>query len=194
MHGAGSVRRAAVFRTPGTRPSLESPGTLVLRLEPRWRNTCVFDAASREVGIVRSEGVIRGVRFVMRRSGGVVWSSSVRSIVRKDHRVNIAGREDWTFDTPFFWWHHYFIGTANGQTESSDSSARPRGTGVSVSSRVQTRRSCCRAGTMYPIGVELCDSLLRARSSMSQSAMAPIFRSGSVCRSHGSGRASSRFV
>ena len=109
--------RATVFSVPADGAvNDENPGRLVLRLEPRWRNTRVFDAASRELGIVRSEGVIRGLRFVMRRSGIVVWSSAVRSVVRKHHRVSIAGSDDWTFDTPFFWWHHYFIGTANGQT------------------------------------------------------------------------------
>ena len=36
--------------------------------------------------------------------------------VRKHHQVIIAGREDWTFDTPFFWRHHYFTGALTGQT------------------------------------------------------------------------------
>jgi hypothetical protein len=88
----------------------QSPGTLLLRMEPRWRGTRVLDATSREVGIVRSEGVVRGLRFVMRRSGAAVWSSAVRSVVRKHHRLTVEGGADWTFDTPFFWWHHYLVG------------------------------------------------------------------------------------
>jgi hypothetical protein len=109
--------QATVFSAPADAEITdENPGTVLLRLEPRWRNTRVFDAASRELGIVRSEGVIRGLRFVMRRAGVVVWSSTGRSTVRKRHRLQVAGGDIWTFDTPFFWWHHYFTGAVTDQT------------------------------------------------------------------------------
>jgi hypothetical protein len=110
------IWHASVFTVPADAEiSDQSPGTLLLRMEPRWRSTRVLDAGSREVGIVRSEGVVRGLCFVMRRNGAVVWSSAVRSVVRKHHRLTVQGGDDWTFDTPFFWWHH-FVGVVAGQT------------------------------------------------------------------------------
>jgi hypothetical protein len=53
------------------------------------------------------------MRFVLRREGSVVWVLTVRSIVRKRHRLKAAGGMVWTFDTPFFWWQH-LTGTVNG--------------------------------------------------------------------------------
>jgi hypothetical protein len=106
-----------VFSAPiDAEVSDESPGIFLLRMEPRWRNTRVIDAKSHELGLVRSEGFVRALRFVMRRSGVVVWSSTVQSIVRKRHRVHLAGGDVWIFDTPFFWWHHYFTGTVARRT------------------------------------------------------------------------------
>jgi hypothetical protein len=62
----------------------ERPGTPILRLEPRSRATRLFDAYGSEQGVIRSEGMVRGLRFVMRRNGNPVWVSTVRS----------------------FWWRH----------------------------------------------------------------------------------------
>jgi hypothetical protein len=43
--------QATVFSAPAdAEVTDEYPGTVLLRLEPRWRNTRVFDAASRELG------------------------------------------------------------------------------------------------------------------------------------------------
>ena len=108
---------ASVFSVPaGAEVHDDNPGILLLRLEPRWRNTRVLDADSCELGIVRSEGLVRGFRFVMRQNADIVWSSTVRSIVRKRHSLLLAGGDAWIFDTPFFWWHHYFTGSVAGRT------------------------------------------------------------------------------
>ena len=92
----------------------ESPGTLCLQfggsvsLSPRVR---VLDASGHEQGIIRSEGLVPCVRYVMRRNGELVWKLSVRSIVRKRHVLELANGDSWTFDTPFFWWQN-LTGTA----------------------------------------------------------------------------------
>src|SRR5436190_22278459 len=70
--------------------SYDSPGAVRLRVQPRWRNTRVVDAEGRDRGTIRSEGILRGLRFVMRREGAVVWVMRVRSIVRKRHRLASA--------------------------------------------------------------------------------------------------------
>jgi len=93
--------------------SSERPGSLVLRLEPRFRATRVLDAEARERGVIRREGVVPGRRFVLRREGAVVWALTVRSLVRKRHRLEAADGVAWTFDTPFFWWQH-LTGTVDG--------------------------------------------------------------------------------
>ncbi|MGB2716769.1 MAG: hypothetical protein WBC51_21480 [Vicinamibacterales bacterium] len=92
----------------------ERPGTPILRLHPRFGSTRVFDAAGGEQGVIRSEGIVRGRCFVMRRNATVVWVSTVRSFVRKRHRLRNADGEVWTFDTPFFWWQH-LTGIVSGQ-------------------------------------------------------------------------------
>lgn len=84
----------------------ERPGTPILRLEPRSRATRLFDAYGSEQGAIRSEGMVRGLRFVMRRNGNPVWVSTVRSFVRRRHRLQTADGQLWIFDTPFFWWQH----------------------------------------------------------------------------------------
>lgn len=87
--------------------SSESPGRLYLRLEPRFRAAArvrVFDAGGLEQGVIRSEGLVPGVRFVMRRNGELVWKMSVRSIVRRRHVLELANGDSWMFETPFFWW------------------------------------------------------------------------------------------
>ena len=64
----------------------------------------MLDAGGCEEGVIRSEGIVPGVRYVMRRNGNVVWALSVRSIVRKRHALVTADGVKWAFDTPFFWW------------------------------------------------------------------------------------------
>ena len=92
----------------------ERPGALILRLQPRFRATEVIDADGRAQGVIRPEGILRGLQFAMRRDGAVVWVSTVRSIVRKRHRLWVANREVWMFDTPFYWWQH-LTGTTGGR-------------------------------------------------------------------------------
>jgi hypothetical protein len=94
----------------------ESPGTLCLRLEPWFRYSPrlrVLDADGREEGTIRSEGLVPGVKYSMRRSGEPVWTMSVRSIVRKRHALELTNGDSWTFDTPFFWWQQ-LTGTTLG--------------------------------------------------------------------------------
>ena len=60
----------------GNEVSSESPGTLCLRLEPRFHyltRVRVLDARGHEQGIIRSEGLVPGVRFAMRRNSELVW-------------------------------------------------------------------------------------------------------------------------
>lgn len=94
----------------------ESPGVPCLRLEPRFRYSPrmrVLGADGREAGIIRPEGLVPGVRYAMRRDGGLAWTLSVRSIVRGRYALKLANREALTFYTPFFWWYH-LMGTALG--------------------------------------------------------------------------------
>ena len=109
-----SADPVSVFTAPDSAEvSSAKPGTPCLHLEPRSRLVRVLDADGREEGVIRSEGFVPGVRYVMRRSGTPVWVLSVRSIVRKRHILELAGGETWTFDTPFFWWQH-LTGTTCG--------------------------------------------------------------------------------
>lgn len=94
----------------------ESPGTLRLRLEPRYRYSPrlrVLDAEGRERGTIGREGLLPGLRYALRQDGQLVWTLSVRSIVRKRHVLKLADGEPWTIDTPFFWWQH-LTGTTLG--------------------------------------------------------------------------------
>ncbi len=116
--GEESAQPVSVFMFPpdGDEVSSESPGTLCLRLESRFRYSPrlrVLDAGGREEGLIRPEGLVPGMRYAMRRNGEPVWILSVRSIVRKRHALELAHGDSWTFDTPFFWWQH-LTGTAFG--------------------------------------------------------------------------------
>ncbi|MGO9471312.1 MAG: hypothetical protein ACLQVF_45050 [Isosphaeraceae bacterium] len=96
--------------------SSDSPGTLCLRLEPQFPSLMrmrVLDAGGREQGVIRSEGLVPGVRYAMRRDGKLVWKLSVRSILRNRHTLELANGDSWRFDTPFFWWQN-LTGTASG--------------------------------------------------------------------------------
>jgi hypothetical protein len=115
--GDDSADSVSVFTAAvGAEVSSAMPGTLCLNLEPRFRSVRVRDAGGREEGIIRSEGLVPGVKYVMRRDGNPVWTLSVRSIVRKRHMLEPAHGETWTFDTPFFWWQH-LTGTVCGVQE-----------------------------------------------------------------------------
>jgi hypothetical protein len=114
--GEESAQPVSIFLSDREGVSSESPGTLCLRLEPRFRYSSrlrVLDARGREQGIIGSEGPVPGVRYAMRRNGEMVWMLSVRSIVRRRHSLELANGDSWTFDTPFFWWHD-LTGTAFG--------------------------------------------------------------------------------
>ena len=104
-----TVRRAAA----GQQVSDRSPGTPMLRIHPHRRTTPIFDVDGLERGSIRPEGMLRGLRFVMRREGAPVWVLTVRSVVRKRHRLQIVDGDVWTFDTPFYWWQH-LTGTVGG--------------------------------------------------------------------------------
>ena len=80
----------------------ERPGTPILLLQPRFGMTRVFDADGVERGVIRSKGILRGLRFEMRRNGPAVWVSTVRSFVGKRHTLQTADGQLWMFDTPFF--------------------------------------------------------------------------------------------
>jgi hypothetical protein len=108
----GSVTVFSV--APGEEVRDDRPGAPMLRLQPGLRTVRVLDAEGRERGAIRAEGMLRGLRFAMRRDGVEIWTSSVRSIVRKRHRLRIAGGEIWTFDTPFYWWQS-LTGTTGGR-------------------------------------------------------------------------------
>ena len=112
--GRAAADPVTVFSAVGrAEVSSANPGTPFLHLEPRFRLVRVLDADGREEGIIRSDGMVPGVRYVMRRNGNPVWRLSVRSIVRKRHALKPASGETWRFDTPFFWWQH-LTGTAGG--------------------------------------------------------------------------------
>ena len=86
----------------------------MLRLHPLRRATHIFSVDGVECGTIRPEGMFRGLRFVMRRDGAAVWVLTVRSLVRKRHRLEIVGGDVWTFDTPFFLRLHV-TGTVGGR-------------------------------------------------------------------------------
>ena len=92
-----------------------SPGKLCLRLEPRSHRSPrvkVFDGDGREEAIIRPEGPVPWVRYAMRREDHLVWSLSVRSVVRKRHALQTANGAAWAIETPFFWWQHLTGATA----------------------------------------------------------------------------------
>lgn len=95
--------------------SATNPGTLILRLEARTRVTRIVHANGREGGVIQSNGWMPGFRFVLCREESVPWVLSVRSMLRKRHRLEVTGGDVWTFDTPFFWWQH-LTGTVRGRS------------------------------------------------------------------------------
>jgi hypothetical protein len=114
--GEGWDQPVSVFRVDSEEVSSESPGTLCLSLEPRRRYSPrlrALDAGGKEQGLIRAEGLVPGLRYTMRRDGELVWTLTVRSIVRKHNALVLADGDSWTFDTPFFWWQG-LTGTACG--------------------------------------------------------------------------------
>jgi hypothetical protein len=102
----GSKDPVSVYIPPDGEVTDENPGTLRLRLRPRGRSLEALDHQGRNEGIIRSEGLVRGIRHVMRRNENPVWILSIRSVVRKRHRLQLTEGETWTFDTPLYWWQH----------------------------------------------------------------------------------------
>jgi hypothetical protein len=102
----GSKDPVSVFIPPDGEVSVANPGALRLSLRPDGRSLRVLDHEGCNEGVIRSEGLVRGIRYVMRRDQNPVWILSVRSLVRKRHRLRLADGETWTFDTPFYWWQH----------------------------------------------------------------------------------------
>lgn len=102
----GSKDPVSVFIPPEGDMTAENPGTLRLRLRPVGRSLQVLDHQGNSEGVIRSEGRVRGIRYVMRRHEKPVWILSVRSVVRKRHQLHFTDGETWTFDTPFYWWQH----------------------------------------------------------------------------------------
>jgi len=103
--GAASAQPVAVFDATDCDKVGEPSGILRLRLEPRFRYSPVarvLNADGREEGIIRPEGFIPGASYAMRRDGELVWTLSVRSIVRRRHVLRLAHGNTWTFHTPFF--------------------------------------------------------------------------------------------
>jgi hypothetical protein len=114
--GEGSADPVSVFLVDGEELSDESSGTLCLRLVPRHRRSprvTVLDADGCEQGLIRPDGLVAGLRYAMRRGGGLVWSLSVRSLVRKHYVLEWSRGASWAFDTPFYWWQG-LTGTALG--------------------------------------------------------------------------------
>jgi len=102
--GPGSTDPVTIFRAGDEVVSNEKPGTPCVHLEQASRSVRVFDADKQDRGIIRSEGLRPLGRYVMRLDTEVVWVLSVRSIVRKRHTLCPVVGDQWTFDTPFFWW------------------------------------------------------------------------------------------
>jgi hypothetical protein len=96
----------SVFIPPDAEVTDENPGTLRVRLRPSGRSLEVIDHHGSKQGAIRSEGLVRGIDYVLRRNETSVWILSLRSMVRKRHRLRLADDETWTFDTPFYWWQH----------------------------------------------------------------------------------------
>src|SRR5215203_1281496 len=76
----------SVFIPPDGEVSAGNPGRLRLRLRPTGRSLQVLDHQECDEGVIRSEGLVRGIRYVMRRDENAVWTLSTRSVVRKRHR------------------------------------------------------------------------------------------------------------
>jgi len=113
--GRQPANTVSVFSTADGEVSVTDPGTLVLRLELRVRTTRILNAGGHEEGVIRRDGWVPGLRFVMCRKESVTWALSVRSMLRKCHRLEIANGEVWAFETPFYWWPH-LTGTVSGRS------------------------------------------------------------------------------
>ena len=115
--GEGLAQPVSVYDATGCDEATdESPGKLCLRLEPRFRyspRVRVLDAGGREVGVIRPEGLVPGVRYAMYRDCECLWMLSVRSVVRKRHALKLANGDSWTVYTPFLWWYR-LTGTVHG--------------------------------------------------------------------------------
>jgi hypothetical protein len=102
--GPESADPVTVFSAGHEEVSSERPGTPCVYLQPGPRFVRVLDGDKNNRGMIRSEGLRALGRYVMRRDAEVVWVLTVRSVVRKRHTLCPVVGDDWTFDTPFFWW------------------------------------------------------------------------------------------
>ena len=104
----------SVFRADNQEEvSSSNPGMLCLSLQASGRVVRVVNAAGHEEGVISPIGTVPGVRYAMHRNGRPVWVLSVRSLVRKRHRLEPTSGETWIFETPFFW-QRQVIGSING--------------------------------------------------------------------------------
>ena len=111
--GPESTDPVTVFSAGDEVVSNEKPGTACVHLEPGSRFVRVLDGDKNNRGIIRSEGLRPLGRYVMRLGTEVVWVLSVRSVVRKRHMLCPVVGDQWTFDTPFFWWQQ-LAGSVSG--------------------------------------------------------------------------------
>ncbi len=85
--------------------SPESPGTLCLRLVPRWHYSPrmrVLGADGSEQGVIRREGPVSFISYAMYRGDSRLWKLSVRSIFRQRHLLELAHGDPWRIDTPLY--------------------------------------------------------------------------------------------
>jgi len=102
--GLESNDPVTVFSTGDEDVSHEKPGTPCVYLEPGSRLVHVLDTDQKERGTIRSDGLMPLGRHVMCQGTEVLWGLSVRSVVRKRHTLCPVVGDQWTFNTPFFWW------------------------------------------------------------------------------------------
>lgn len=102
--GLESNDPVTVFSTGDEDVSHEKPGTPCVYLEPDSRLVHVLDTDKKERGTIRSDGLMPLGRHVMCQGTEVLWVLSVRSVVRKRHTLCPVVGDQWTFNTPFFWW------------------------------------------------------------------------------------------
>jgi hypothetical protein len=82
--------------------TIESPGTLRLRLAVSSKGMRVLDDAARERG--RIDAAVPKLLYTMYREGGLIWKLSARSIVLRRHAVQFSPADSWLFHTPWYCW------------------------------------------------------------------------------------------
>jgi hypothetical protein len=85
--------------------SPDSPGTLCLRLEPRFHYSPrmrVLGPDGGEHGVIRRVGPVPFLSYAMYRGDSRLWKLSVRSVFRHRYELALAHGDPWWFDTPWF--------------------------------------------------------------------------------------------